>query len=338
MVRGSTPDRVRQAVIFTALMTALVLPWVAVRSASAAQSDSPHAQCGADPLFWKWEVDGSSIEASTPPGSGALSALIDEDGFHWGNNVGESHTFVRIVVKAGLSGESAVYDAPGLPNPVPLPGSVSHVKFCFGDPPPSSTSTTTTTLVPVPPPSSTSTTTTAGVVVNPTGGFQANAAIVITKVVDSPILGEDGVAVFTITVTNPGPVDLVDVVVTDAVAVSADPASTCGRTIGDLAAGAAMSYDCTVNFGEVSAPFDNTVTATGTDDLGTTVEAQDSVTVFPAVLATTVTTSAVLGQALPSTGIDSDRIAFVGGLLLAVGLLLVALTTAALRSQRSGPR
>ncbi len=79
---------------------------------------------------------------------------------------------------------------------------------------------TTTTLA-------TTTTTTLGTTTTVPG--EPTAAIEIVKEATPGRYGEDGIGNFTITVTNPGPVDLVMVRVTDDVALAQDPTSDCAN-------------------------------------------------------------------------------------------------------------
>jgi uncharacterized repeat protein (TIGR01451 family) len=72
---------------------------------------------------------------------------------------------------------------------------------------------------------------------------------------------------WTLTVTNTGDVDLTDVEVTDAIA------PICDNAIGDLAAGASVSYDCTLEV--VSGDFTNTADVTGTPPVGPPVTDSD---------------------------------------------------------------
>ena len=80
-------------------------------------------------------------------------------------------------------------------------------------------------------------------------------SILITKNPKAQTVAKGGTAVFTITVKNNGDVDLTDVTVSD----PRSPA--CNRTIGTLAAGAAVTYTCTLR--NVKASFDNVAVAKG---------------------------------------------------------------------------
>ncbi|MDJ0665410.1 MAG: SdrD B-like domain-containing protein [Acidimicrobiia bacterium] len=93
-------------------------------------------------------------------------------------------------------------------------------------------------------------------------------AISITKDPATQQAHDGDTITFTITVTNTGDVDLTGVAVTDAVA----PA--CDTSIGDLAVGASVGYDCTMVAGAVD--FTNTAEVTGNDPLGGPVSDSDS--------------------------------------------------------------
>lgn len=96
--------------------------------------------------YAKWEVDEAAWETNVDP----VPVTFDPVTGTWSSTA----TVFRIVQKGGTASES--YDAPDLPNPVPLWDNVSHVTFCFTEVPPSTTTTTTSE----PPTSSTTTTST----------------------------------------------------------------------------------------------------------------------------------------------------------------------------------
>ncbi len=114
------------------------------------------------------------------------------------------------------------------------------------------------------------------------------------------VVGDD--AVFTIAVSNPGPVDLVNVMVTDPLAPDCDAA------IGDLAVGETETYQCTAF--DVTAPFTNVATATGQDSDGNGVSDSDDARVE-------------VGNVLPLTGFNSSTLALFGLMLLTAGFALV---------------
>ncbi len=92
-------------------------------------------------------------------------------------------------------------------------------------------------------------------------------AVTISKTPDLQQVPVGGDALFTITVTNTGDVDLTGVTVTDAVAPS------CATSIGDLAAGASSTHTCTLT---VTADLTNTATVTAVDPLANTISASDT--------------------------------------------------------------
>jgi uncharacterized repeat protein (TIGR01451 family) len=99
-----------------------------------------------------------------------------------------------------------------------------------------------------------------------------HASITIEKAPDIANLDSNvNVHTFTITVTNDGTVLLTDVVVTDALAPD------CDADIGDLAAGASVTYECTVT---VLGQIDNIAVATGLAPDETQVSDEDGATVF----------------------------------------------------------
>lgn len=156
-------------------------------------------------------------------------------------------------------------------------------------------------------------------------------AIEIVKTADSEFYGDDGVGDFTITVTNPGPVDLFDVYVTDDVAVAIDPGSDCPTSIGDLAVGESTTYGCSVANLDGVSPFENEATAIGVDVEGTQVTDTDTAVIFPPVQNTTITQAPTTTQGssdtLPVTGVDSEQLrgfTFFGFAAILVGLVLLS--------------
>jgi len=113
-------------------------------------------------------------------------------------------------------------------------------------------------------------------------------------------LGGDDTATWTIVVTNPGPVDLVNVVVTD------PQAPGCDRTIGDLAVGDSFDYECSLS--GVTAAFTNVATVTGEDASGNQVTDSDD---------------ADVAVGLVASGSESERIAVLGMMLLGFGAALL---------------
>ena len=168
-------------------------------------------------------------------------------------------------------------------------------------------------------------------------------AVEIVKTANSEFYSAEGVATFTIKVTNPGPVDLIDVKVLDEDAITMDPESDCERAIGDLAVGESVEYECTVSGLDGVSPFDNEAIVIGTDKNGTSVTDNSSATVFPQVLGTTVapTTVPPTTQApasteatLPVTGVETEGLAIGGIIAVLLGLGLLWGTGRRLRSER----
>jgi uncharacterized repeat protein (TIGR01451 family) len=87
-------------------------------------------------------------------------------------------------------------------------------------------------------------------------GEQRCADVTIDKTPETPIVKSGGTAVFHITATNTGRLDLTNVIVTD------DLAPDCARTIGNLAAGASTAYTCSL--GNVTENFTNEACVSGT--------------------------------------------------------------------------
>jgi uncharacterized repeat protein (TIGR01451 family) len=120
------------------------------------------------------------------------------------------------------------------------------------------------------------------------------------------IVGRD--AVFTITVTNNGDVDLFEVTVTDPVTPS------CETFIGDMAIGDVSTYNCTAP--AVIDPFTNVATATGVDAEGNEVSDVDDAIVR-------VAQPPPSEPELPATGSDAIELSIVGWLLVLMGAALV---------------
>jgi uncharacterized repeat protein (TIGR01451 family) len=97
--------------------------------------------------------------------------------------------------------------------------------------------------------------------------------LVIDKSPDRARVPEGGSHTFTITVTNTGEVDLVNVEVVD------DQVPECNRVIGELPAGESFSYDCTVD--NVTGRIHNVATASGETPDGDTVNDSDDAVVTP---------------------------------------------------------
>lgn len=147
---------------------------------------------------------------------------------------------------------------------------------------------------------------------------------------------------FTIDVTNPGPVDLHNVHVTDEYALGIDPDSDCPHTIGDLAVNQTFTYSCTIAGLDGVSPYDNSATAIGTGPRGTEVTATDNAQIFP-ILGVTVTTQAPAtteapGETLPVTGISDDQAKGFGvaGLILVLSGIVTLGGAALIGQHRSG--
>lgn len=137
-------------------------------------------------------------------------------------------------------------------------------------------------------------------------------AIVIEKLADPAEYGHDGIGNFTIRVTNPGPVDLTNIYVTDDIALAVDPKSNCPNPdIPDLAVGEYHEYRCSVANLDGVSPFTNEATAIGTGPDGTEVTDTDDAVVVPHVLATTITQAppaTVPPPTLPVTGVSYEQV------------------------------
>jgi uncharacterized repeat protein (TIGR01451 family) len=168
--------------------------------------------------------------------------------------------------------------------------------------------TTTTTE----PPTTTTEPTTTTTQPTTTSTQTPGPAIVIEKVADPVEYGADGIGHFTIRVTNPGPVDLINVSVTDDVALAVDPASDCPNSdVPELAVGEYHEYECTVANLDGVSPFTNEATAIGTGPDGTEVTDTDDAVVLPPVLATTITQpppTTVPPSTLPNTGVPYEKV------------------------------
>ncbi|MDH3730404.1 MAG: choice-of-anchor E domain-containing protein [Acidimicrobiia bacterium] len=128
------------------------------------------------------------------------------------------------------------------------------------------------------------------------GEVAAAPAIDIEKTPDSQIVAPGSDVTFTIVVTNTGTADLSNVVVADPLAPD------CDATIGDLAVGASISYDCTV--ASVTTGFTNVATVTGEGPGGGPVTDQDDavVDVVGLTLVKTVNvTTATVGDSVTYT-------------------------------------
>ncbi len=208
-------------------------------------------------------------------------------------------------------------------------GMVFTVEDCA---PPTTTTTTTTE----PPGGSTTTTTT-----EPPGGTttttQASGpAIVIEKTADPVDYGDDGIGDFIIRVSNPGPVDLTNVRVTDDIAVAIDPDSDCPNPdVPDLAVGEFFEYRCSVGNLDGVSPFRNEATALGVGPGGTEVTDTDDATVLPPVSGTTITQPPTSTQppasttpsTLPNTGVPFEQVrgfSVAGFAFFASGMALLA--------------
>jgi uncharacterized repeat protein (TIGR01451 family) len=187
--------------------------------------------------------------------------------------------------------------------------------------------TTTTTTTTKPPTTTTS-------LVSTTSTQAPGPVIVIEKLADPAEYGDDGIGYFTIRVTNPGPVDLTNVNVTDDIAIAIDPVSDCSEPdIPDLAVGDHHQYDCSVaNLDGVSL-FTNEATATGTGPDGTETTDTDDAVVFPPVLATTITRPPPTTEptpTLPNTGVPYEKVRGVsvaGFAFLVGGIALLSAAT-----------
>ncbi len=167
------------------------------------------------------------------------------------------------------------------------------------------------------PPTTTTTTTTLPVT-------PVKPAIEIVKTADPEFYGDDGIGHFSIAVTNPGPVDLTNVRVTDDDALAIDSNSKCPREIGDLAVGQKVEYKCTISGLDGVSPYPNEAIAIGIGPDGTEVTDSSRAIVFPAVQDTTVTTTTQATiETLPVTGSDQTRDLTFAGLALVVSGMLI---------------
>ncbi len=205
----------------------------------------------------------------------------------------------------------------------------------LGDCAPPTTTTTSSSTTTTSTSTSTSTTTTT------TAGSQPDIAI--DKTATPTDYGRDGIGHFTIKVTNIGPVPLTDVHVTDEIASIVDPESACAQPdLPDLAVGESYEYTCSVGNLNGISPFTNEATAIGTGPNGTQVTDTDDATVFPPVLATTITQPpstlppSTVPPTLPVTGASFEQMrsfGLVGLFLLAAGVAVLG--AAALIAKRS---
>jgi len=99
---------------------------------------NPRGECDPYTAYWKadnWSEDdwGGDVEATTPPGNGAINVSLDSypPTFSYTNN--SDMDLVRIVVKAGQ--ETSVTSEPGDSGSITwdAPPAISHVTFCFED-------------------------------------------------------------------------------------------------------------------------------------------------------------------------------------------------------------
>ncbi len=102
-------------------------------------------------------------------------------------------------------------------------------------------------------------------------GYASPGSVTITKNPATQQVVGGGTATFDITVTNPGPQDLSNVVVTDPAAPG------CDNTIGSLVAGASTTYSCSLS--GVTADFTNTASVAATDEVGNTIGDSDTAVV-----------------------------------------------------------
>ena len=111
------------------------------------------------------------------------------------------------------------------------------------------------------------------------GLVQSVSAIAVEKTPDLQRIEYGATATFQIRVTNPGELDLSDVMVED------PETAACDRLIGDLPVGGEFTYVCSAQ--NVLVDFTNTATATGIDPLNNAVSAKDDalVDVLPAITA-----------------------------------------------------
>jgi uncharacterized repeat protein (TIGR01451 family) len=115
-----------------------------------------------------------------------------------------------------------------------------------------------------------------------------NPSINIGKTTATPSVTSGGTVTFSITVTNPGDTALSNVTVTDPTTPS------CARSIGNLAAGALVTYTCTTD--GLTASFINVASVTGKPVVGPDVSksAEAGVTVVTTTTTTSTTTTTVL--------------------------------------------
>ncbi len=135
-------------------------------------------------------------------------------------------------------------------------------------------------------------------------GDAGAAGLAIRKDATRSPIASGETAEFRITVTNTGAVVVTGVVVTD------EQVPACGRIIGDLAAGASVSYTCSVR---LDATMVNVAVVTG-DGAGAVASANDSATVV------------VASGSLATTGTNSGRLVVLGVVLLGAGVTAVGLS------------
>lgn len=160
--------------------------------------------------------------------------------------------------------------------------------------------------------------------------------IIIEKTATPETYGDDGIGHFTIEVTNPGPVDLTEVHVTDDVALAVDPTSDCAQdALPDLAVGDSYTYECSIANLDGVSPFTNEATAIGTGPDGRRATDTDDATVFPPVVPTTVTTPpttmppTTVPPTLPNTGASFEQVRGVSATAVAFLFAGIALLAAA---------
>jgi len=133
---------------------------------------------------------------------------------------------------------------------------------------------------------------------------QRTPSITIVKNPPTQLIQKDDDANFTITVTNNGAVDLVNVTVDDPLT------HNCNRNIGDLAQGASVSYSC--KRPDVQDPFKNVATACGEDGQGGNVCDDDDAVVR-------VLTEEEPPQSIPIPTLSEWALILMAGLMLLLG-------------------
>ncbi|MGI9584957.1 MAG: DUF7507 domain-containing protein [Acidimicrobiia bacterium] len=182
----------------------------------------------------------------------------------------------------------------------------------------------TTTMPPTTVPSTT-TTVPSTTTTHPSGTMPT---IDIVKTASPSEYGQDGIGHFIIEVTNPGPVNLSQVHVTDDIAIAMDPESDCAQpSLPDLAVGESYEYECSVANLDGVSPFTNEATAIGTGPEGKEVTDTDDAVVFPPVMSTTITKPpSTTPSTLPNTGVPYEQVrgfSLTGFALLLSGVALL---------------